>query len=179
MVRLQLPLDLHDDPEQLDTRFVLGQSGKRSLAILALNPSSATSLHPDQTLRRIHSITHHQNYEGFALFNLYPQRSTKPSDLHHHRDCELHKANLTSIIYQFKKFNFTSIWAAWGNEIKSRAWLMDSLSQIAREFQFLNLHWLRYGPFTNSGHPRHPSRASDKLCFESLDIRAYLNRHTH
>lgn len=178
MDHIRLPFDLHDHPEKTQIRYVLGQSGKSEIAILALNPSSANSLQLDHTLRRISSITNRASYEGFTLFNLYPQRTTQPSQLHHHRDSELHKTNLNWITSQFTKSNFKSIWAAWGNEIESRSWLMDSLSQITREMQSLNPHWLRYGSFTNLGHPRHPSRASDKLSFEPFDIRAYLNCHT-
>lgn len=78
-------------------RFVLLKSGERMLYVFGVNPSTATESRPDPTMRKIIGFAIRNGFEGFAMMNLYPLRSTNPYDLPKEIDEELHQRNLAAI----------------------------------------------------------------------------------
>ena len=48
------------------------------LYVFGINPSTATESRPDPTMRKIIGFAIRNGFEGFAMMNLYPLRSTNP-----------------------------------------------------------------------------------------------------
>lgn len=69
------------DEHTLSCRYLLEKKGKKELIVLGLNPSTADSVEPDRTMRRVMHYAEQENFDGFAMINLYPQRATKPENL--------------------------------------------------------------------------------------------------
>lgn len=78
-------------------RYLLKKEGKRILYVIGINPSTANETKPDRTLGRVMGFAEENGFDGFAMVNLYPQRSTRPYNLHQELCVEMHKNNLSVI----------------------------------------------------------------------------------
>jgi hypothetical protein len=92
------------------------------------------------------------------MFNIYPLRATNPSDLPKTADWEEHHRNVKIILNLLK--NGATVWAAWGDPILQKPWLLGCLMDIQREIQNCKngINWVKMGNLTALGNPRHPSR---------------------
>ena len=169
-------------------RFVLGVTGNNPLICFGVNPSTANNDYADKTLHMVEQIAKRNGFDSWMMFNIYPYRSTNPKCLPHIRNMELHKENLHYIksylgkIKQTEKTNLT-IWAAWGNPIFERDYLINCLRDI---YDITNQYSCRFVAFgaekngkimstTKQNNPRHPSRLSFSAKSESFDITHYWN----
>lgn len=64
-----------------DNRFLLGQEGSNMLLVVGLNPSIADDNVADRTMVRVEKIAKFNNFDGFLMVNLYPQRTPIPDEL--------------------------------------------------------------------------------------------------
>jgi hypothetical protein len=156
-----------------DFRFNLGTSGENPLFVIGLNPSTADDKIPDMTIKRVMSFANKHGCDSFIMLNLYPQRTTEPAKLHSVIDSQLHKENLYHILKSLEGFNHISILASWGETIIIRTYLKECLSDIYDKTKNKNISWLKIGELTQSGHPRHPSRAA-YIPLSSFDIKTYI-----
>lgn len=154
-------------------RYALGKvNGDRILICIALNPSTADAEKGDRTYTFCLNEAKIAGYNGFVMMNLYPLRSTNPNNLPDKCD----KVYLDKNLEIFKKllidYPNADIWASWGDRIKSRTYLLDSLKQMC---EVSNMHkWLYYGRMTKSKNPRHPSRVKHNLGFNDFSISEYM-----
>ena len=75
-------------------RYVLGTKGEKPLICIGVNPSTAEPDHLDNTLKSVERIALGNGYDSFIMFNVYPQRATRPQDMARERDERLHRANM-------------------------------------------------------------------------------------
>ena len=59
-------------------RYVLGTKGEKPLICIGVNPSTAEPDHLDNTLKSVERIALGNGYDSFIMFNVYPQRATRP-----------------------------------------------------------------------------------------------------
>ncbi len=71
-----------------------------------------------------------------------------------------------------EKYESVSIMAAWGETIRTREYFKKCLVDIFDSTKNKKINWLTIG-FTQSGHPRHPSRAA-YIGLTDFDIEKYL-----
>lgn len=156
-------------------RFVLGRSGDKPLLALCLNPSTATDEDPDATMRRLKGLAELNGFNGFVMINLYPQRSRSPYNLEREINPERHKNNLAEIARIAEELKFDTVLAAWGNNIKNRAYLRHKcLKEIAATLSEHSIKW-KCISLTALRHPKHPSRAAYGT-LKDFDIDEYFNR---
>ena len=158
-------------------RFLLGKQGKNMLLVIGLNPSTADQQRSDTTATKVETIARHQGYDGFVMANLYPQRSTDPKALPKRQAKEKSQQNIQVIQDAIKRWPIGAIWAAWGQNIQLRPYLLQNCAGIARALQNESLHWSHYGSLSKQGHPRHPSRAAYGLAMNNFDIESYSRRN--
>ena len=157
-------------------RYVIGKSGSRPLHVIGLNPSTAHQNKSDTTITKIERFALKNNYNGFLVYNLYPQRATNPDDLPYRSNSSIIKTNSDLIYNYISDSKQLDVWVAWGQMIEKRSYLIKSLSKIAIKLEPLNPNWIMIGSTTKSGHPRHPSRISYRKTFSSFDIYEYMNK---
>lgn len=162
----------HNGEGENSDRYVLGRSGERPLLALCLNPSTATDEKRDATMTRLERFAEINGFNGFVMINLYPQRSTRPSNLDKERDLERHKENLAEIARIVEELKCDTILAAWGNNIGKPKYLSDCLKDIAEIISKHSLEW-KCIALTSWGQPQHPSRAAYGR-FQPLKIEKYL-----
>ena len=80
-----------------NVRYALVQKGERTLYVVGLNPSTANDKKADLTMTKIMGFAEKNGYDGFVMFNLYPQRSTYPKGLQEEKDETLYTKNLDTI----------------------------------------------------------------------------------
>lgn len=168
-------IDLYKNSKDNSLRFVLGSKGLNPLIVIGLNPSTADENKPDMTISKIIGFAIRNNFDGFIMLNLYPQRATSPDNLDIKMNFDIHRENIATIFNCLKDLNEISILAAWGEPINRRDYLIKSLIDICDSVSHLNINWLQIGAMTKTGHPRHPSRATYDLGLMQLDIKQYIS----
>ena len=94
-------------------RYVLGTKGEKPLICIGVNPSTAEPDHLDNTLKSVERIALGNGYDSFIMFNVYPQRATRPQDMARERDERLHRANMEAFEYILGLSKEPTVWAAW------------------------------------------------------------------
>lgn len=163
-------------PPLKEYRYLLSPKdyGNNPLVVFGINPSTATldrdgNLILDPTLKAIYRIATKYNYNGFIMFNLYPQRATDPEELHKTIDTEAHNENLRYIRETLLKLQLQqkgiSILCAWGNNIEKRPYLTstclkDIHNLLLKEFNSKKEFHPKYLCIdkTKEEHPHHPLR---------------------
>lgn len=154
-------------------RFLLGEHGNRILICIGINPSTAEPDNLDNTLKRVKTISTNQDFDGWLMLNLYPQRATDPNNLHSNIKEGYHQENLRHIESIFKS-NDCVVWAAWGTLIEKRPYLKKCLKDIMDISRKYSINWQTIGMRSKAGHPHHPLYLNQKLSLEPFDIEGYL-----
>ena len=161
-----------DPADENSPRYMLGEpSGPNPLVCFGINPSTATPGDLDPTLKRVKERAKREGYDGWLMFNVYPQRSTNPKGIHQNLHQNIHQENLKIIREVLGNSDYT-IWASWGGNIERRPYLIECLAEIG-EVVGPDNQWKKIGE-TNRGHPRHPIATSYKQNLTSFDIGEYL-----
>lgn len=157
-------------------RFVLGTLGDNPLICFGINPSTAKPGNLDSTVNYVSRIASFNGYDSFIMLNVYPQRATNPNDLHKAFIPELKIENERHIsaLINGRKLN---LWAAWGNNIKKRHYLLILLHNIVSLPEMRNCRWMSRGTPTKDRHPHHPLYVNKDYPFEPFDIGTYINNH--
>ena len=127
---------------------IVWEFGKAVMTTIALNPSTATELEDDPTIRRLKAFSKGFGGGGVRILNAFALRSTDPKKLFTHKDpigpentLEFLKANCSPLTI-----------AAWGGNIQSKRWNHyyrgHDITAAISELQCLRI--------TDKGHPEHP-----------------------
>ncbi len=154
-------------------RYLLKKDGIRPLVIIGVNPSKATDKQSDRTMTKVMHFAEHNDFDGFIMLNIYPQRSTDPKKLDKFLNPVFHNENLNQIKQAIQTLNQPTVLCAFGDTISVRPYLKDCLRDIINVLSQVHPIWKQIGKPTAQGNPRHPSRAAYGL-FSDFDIIAYI-----
>jgi hypothetical protein len=154
-------------------RTLLGTQGQHPLVCVGINPSTAVPGNLDRTVATVERVAERGDFDSFMMLNVYPQRATKPSDMHSAVDLELHAWNMRSIA-AFADGRTLEVWAAWGTLIRKRKYLPQLLTDIVALPESENVQWLSRGPRSKAGHPHHPLYVRADALLDAFDVNAYL-----
>lgn len=155
-------------------RYVLGEKGKKMIACIGINPSTAIPDNLDDTLKRVKKISINNGYDGWLMLNVYPRRSTDIDLLEHDIDNEIRILNREVIRKIIIKLNITDVWLAYGDLIQKRSYLPFCLFDIHNRIKDLKLNWKIISDITLKGHPRHPLYQSGQSQFVDFDAQKYI-----
>jgi hypothetical protein len=141
-------------------RFHLGQrltpANDRSLLVIGLNPSKATHLETDNTIRKLEKYARAWGFDRLDMTNLEPFRSTDPRGLLEADYTPVEQTNVH--IIRWLASRAAMVLAAWGGPYSPKA--LQNLVEMRAEHivsrlatDGVNLHCL---DVTKDGHPRHP-----------------------
>lgn len=157
--------------DEKKVRYALGEPGGYNLVVIDLNPSTATPWKTDSTITRVRKIVAASGYDGWIMLNLYPKRTPKPSELPEKVNRSLADANQAVIQWVNKAFNIGAVYAAWGTNIESRAYLVDECQYIVDILR--TDFWYSRGT-TKYGHPKHPLYVPYDEPMEWFPVQDYL-----
>lgn len=106
-------------------RYALIKEGKSMLYVFGVNPSTATDKKSDPTMRKVVNFAKYNGFNGFAMMNLYPLRSTNPHALPKVINEELHQRNLAEIKKVVGQENNPVILLAFGDAIDDAPYLKN------------------------------------------------------
>ena len=155
-------------------RYILGTRGTRPLICVGINPSTAAPDALDPTLQSAQRIALANGYDSFLMFNVYAQRATDPNDMERLYNPALHAENLAAFDYALSLAPRPAVWAAWGNIIMKRDYLMECMRDFAADGQAVGARWYTAGPLLKSGHPHHPLYLKGDTKLVPFDIDAYV-----
>jgi hypothetical protein len=157
-------------------RYILGEKGEKMLACIGVNPSTAKPNELDNTLKSVKRIAESNGYEGWIMYNLYPQIATNPIDLDNEIDCDENLTNMVSIQKSLENFKIDNIWLAWGDLIDTREYLKFCLyklnwylSNSKRDFNFKIVDIP-----TIAGNPKHPLYKNSNSKLYNFDLQKYI-----
>lgn len=157
-------------------RYILGTRGHTPLICIGINPSTAAPDALDPTLQSVERIAFANGYDSFFMFNVYAQRATRPDDMETTCNKALHAENRKAFRYLLSLSPHPAVWAAWGNIIEKRGYLMDCMEDFAADGQAAGARWYTAGPLLKSGHPHHPLYLKRDTRLLDFDIQQYLTR---
>ena len=157
-------------------RYILGTRGEKPLICVGINPSTAAPDALDPTLQSAQRIALANGYDSFLMFNVYAQRATRPDDMEPALNPTLHAENRKAFRYLLSLSERPAVWAAWGNIIGKRAYLMDCMRDFAADGEAAGARWFTAGPLLKSGQPHHPLYLRGDTRLVDFDIAAYLNK---
>ena len=157
-------------------RYILGTRGRHPLICVGINPSTAAPDALDPTLQSAQRIALANGYDSFLMFNVYAQRATRPDDMEPTLNPTLHAENRKAFRYLLSLSERPAVWAAWGNIILKRDYLMDCMRDFAADGWAAGARWFTAGPLLKSGQPHHPLYLKGDTKLLDFDIAAYLGR---
>lgn len=160
----------HNEPL---TRYSLGQQGENPLICFGVNPSTAKPDDLDPTVASVARFARDQGYDGWLMFNLYPQRATNPDKMHKHFQLKIHKENV-EVIAELTKGMSADIWCAWGTLIEKRPYLSRCLRDIYEVLTDNNCTYFKRGRISKAGHPHHPLYLKKTAPPEPFPIKKYV-----
>jgi len=169
---------VYENTPDNQARFVLGEQGTNPLIVIGVNPSTAEPGNLDPTLKSVKRWAVKLGFDGWTMLNLYPQRSTNPKGLHGDNEFNYayHAANLTAIGRH--TIGTRTVWAAWGNLISTRKYLLRCLDDITRlQDPGMLWRWIHIGPLSKLGHPHHPLYLPKSSQLEQFYPFLYLRDH--
>ena len=156
-------------------RYILGERGNNMVACIGVNPSTAKPNMLDNTLRSVKRISKFNGFDGWVMYNLYPQRATDPNQLHSRINRALQLKNEKIIVQSIQELSIDTIWLAYGDLIETRDYLPDCMMRLYIYLKPLNLKWKIIGEPTQKGHPRHPLYKPTQSLFIDFDMEKYMN----
>ena len=156
-------------------RYILGTRGTHPLICVGINPSTAAPDALDPTLQSAQRIALSNGYDSFLMFNVYAQRATRPDDMEREYNPFLHGENCKAFAYLLSLSPAPAVWAAWGNIIEKRPYLMDCLRELAKLGRGAGAQWFTAGPPLKSGHPHHPLYLRRDTSLLPFDVEQYLS----
>lgn len=157
-----------------DHRYILGRPGSRPLVCVGINPSTANPAALDPTLKSVERLALANGFDGWIMFNVYPQRATDPNDMHTVPNLEWHARNLAWLeaVLQEKQ---ATMWAAWGTLIEKRDYLPDLMRELVAVTDAYHTPWVRFGAVSKAGHPHHPLYLRKDEAPQPFDVKSYLD----
>lgn len=156
-------------------RYILGTRGEKPLICVGINPSTAAPDALDPTLQSAQRIALSNGYDSFLMFNVYAQRATRPDDMEKSCNSFLHGENRKAFAYLLSLSPRPAVWAAWGNLIEKRPYLLNCLRDFAAQGRSAGARWFTAGPPLKSGHPHHPLYLKRDTALTEFDIETYLS----
>ena len=160
--------------EYTEYRYILGTRGQHPLICVGINPSTAAPDDLDNTLKSVERVALHNGFDSFLMFNVYAQRATRPDDMERSCNPVLHAENRRAFRYLLSLSPAPALWAAWGNIIEKRGYLMDCMRDFAADASAAGAEWFTAGPLLKSGHPHHPLYLKGDTKLLAFDIDRYL-----
>lgn len=157
-------------------RYILGTRGENPLICIGINPSTAAPDALDPTLQSVERIALSNGYDSFLMFNVYAQRATRPDDMERTCNRLLHEENRKAFRYLLSLSKQPAVWAAWGNIIMKRDYLMDCMRDFLEDGKAVGAKWYTAGPLLKSGHPHHPLYLKRDTKLLDFDIVQYLSK---
>lgn len=137
-----------DDVYRYMLEILWGDDATHRMAVIGLNPSTATHLEDDPTLRRVKAFAKTWGYSGVLMLNAFALRSTDPKALFTQPDPIGPENDIETLGSNVLPLTL----AAWGGNIQSRKWAHYYRGHdIARGIPSLQCFRI-----TDKGHPAHP-----------------------
>ena len=156
-------------------RYILGESGKSIVACIGINPSTAEPNLLDPTMKKVKRISSFNGFDGWVMYNVYPQRATNPSQLHTKINSESRIKNNGLIRQSIEHLGIDTIWVAYGDLIETRNYLPFCLADLFMKLGDLKVNWKIVKSTTKKGHPRHPLYQKGESEFLDFDMEKYIN----
>ena len=166
---------IYENDQNNSIRYILGTKGVKPLLCFGINPSTAKPDELDNTLKSVERLANYNSFDSWIMMNIYPQRATKPDEMHQEVVEQIHRNNL-KFIEQIISEHETTIWAAWWTLIEKRPYLTKCLIDIYNLSSNYNCNWVNIGKKSKNGHPHHPLYLGSNELVDKFKIREHIEK---
>lgn len=164
---------LYENNDDNSSRYLLGTKGEKTLFVFGINPSSAEPNNPDSTIMKVQKIANNNGYDSWIMLNVYPKRETIFEKLNDLQNNDEHIKNLQIIINEVAKHKQVDVWAAFGDHLFDRDYLVTFWKDIYTHLSDFKINWLS-GMVNKSGTPRHPLYQKDDIELSVFDMDTFV-----
>ena len=157
-------------------RYALGEKGSRVIACIGINPSTAIPDDLDNTLSSVKRIAKFNGYDGWVMFNVYPQRAKDISNLDFEVNDQVVKENTAIIKRTIIEYKIDTVWLAFGDLVEYRPYLQNCLLDLLDALKEVDIKWKMIQNPTQKGHPRHPLYKATESELTDFDVSGYVKR---
>jgi hypothetical protein len=166
-------------------RYFLSKKGKNNILVIGLNPSTANADSLDPTSKNVDQIATANDYDGWVLANITPERQTHPSilSIEEHVTLLSDNTNLLEAFLIENTLNVKDVLLAWGDldHYFNQPYLQKYAYIILDRLQKYDLNYLCIKK-TKSGHPFHPSTQSlnchvgkvEDIILKPFEVKSYM-----
>ena len=154
------------------SRYLLGRVGNKNILFIGINPNTACHNKYDLTTKKIAKFSILNNFDGWILANIYPQRTLTPAQLPNKPEMNEIKTNVDSILKAINVYDIENICCCWGNAISERLYFFEILAELVSFTK--KKRFFRLGDLSKAGNPKHPSRLSYSTPLVSFNVKDYL-----
>ncbi len=122
--------DIYKYSDEDNSRYVLGNEGKKPLICIGINPNDACLEYGDPTMIHLINISKAQGYDSCIMINPYPVRMAKPSSLPPKFEQKILNTNYKYIEEVFKDNHGSDTLVMWGNYIDKNVDFKDAVFKI-------------------------------------------------
>lgn len=134
-------------------RYAIGRLWRNPLVSICMNPSAARDNISDRTINRVISASQKLGYDGWVVFNTYPERATNAINMDKFNK-EISQSNLNILKTFLLQHNIKEIWWARG-DLKFDS-LLEWRNEIIKTLKDLDIKIFHFWNTTQSWNPRHP-----------------------
>jgi hypothetical protein len=153
--------------ERTDIRLSLVKDGSNVLIVIGFNPSTAGDSNPDRTMQSIMRIAEYNGYNGFAMLNINPMRSTSPENLPNEIDLNINNRNIAHITDILKQYPSSDVLLAYGDLIKKRQYAKFCANEVINLLK-ANHRSIYCITKLASGNPKHPLYAKGASLLQKI-----------
>lgn len=141
-------------------RYAIGKKGTNPFVAICMNPSAARESSSDNTINRIIGYGKKLGYDGWTVFNTYPERATVAANMDEFNE-ELSEENICIIKEYLLSNHVTEVFGAWGNDQNLKA-LRQGREALLKMLKEINVKVFYFGTLTKDNNPRHPLQRNEK-----------------
>src|ERR1035437_7961250 len=162
------------ESKQKVARYIIGKEGSNPLVLFTLFPEDHSLAKWGETIKKVVKLSEALDNDGWLIINIYPIKINTISDINYGENMQLVYRNRDEIKELFIKYNVTTVWAAWGNEVHKNTFLWYELMNLLKRFPN-NLNWITVGKLSTDGHPVFSDKYLNISQMKSFHIKEYVN----
>jgi len=164
------------ESKQKIARYIIGKEGSNPLVLFTLYPEDHSLAKWSATIKKVIKMSEALDKDGWLIINVYPIKINSVSEINQIENMQLVYRNREEIKDLFNKYNVTTVWAAWGNEVQENTFLWYELKNLLKRIPN-NLKWITIGKLSREGHPVFNGKTLNISKMKPFVIEDYLGKY--
>lgn len=172
-----MPMWLYRTSDNDTNLYTIEKMGKKKLICIVTSPESTRPMHLDAMLKSVDGIASYNGFDAWQMMYVHARKNNYFENQNHEAEELTHKENLCMIRNTLEDMGAEEeivVWAAWGEQIYSRDFLLPYLRDIYDILcEFKNVKWCCAGS-DRHGTPRPPLYLASNTKLVEYDMEHHI-----